>query len=51
MLLKRQIEEERFRKYNVEHGITPKGIVKEVTDIMEGAQSGAGIKKEVRNGN
>tara|TARA_B100000676_G_scaffold28743_1_gene26713 strand:+ start:6077 stop:8107 length:2031 start_codon:yes stop_codon:yes gene_type:complete len=48
--MRRAIEETDRRravqeKYNVEHGITPKGIVKEVTDIMEGAQSGSGIKK------
>ena len=33
--MKRRIEEEVQEKYNLEHGITPKGIVKEVTDIME----------------
>ncbi len=48
--MRRAIEETDRRravqeKYNVEHGITPKGIVKEVTDILEGAQSGSGIKK------
>ena len=47
--MRRAIEETDRRrmvqeKYNLEHGITPKGIVKEVTDIMEGAQSGSGIK-------
>ena len=48
--MRRAIEETDRRraiqeKYNLEHGITPKGIVKEVTDIMEGAQSGSGSKK------
>jgi len=28
------------RNYNAEHGITPQGIIKAVTDIMEGAYSG-----------
>ncbi len=47
--MRRAIEETDRRrmvqeKYNLEHAITPKGIVKEVTDIMEGAQSSAGIK-------
>ena len=27
-------------EYNVEHGITPRGIIKTVTDIMEGARPG-----------
>jgi excinuclease ABC subunit B len=28
-------------EYNIEHGITPRGIHKSVTDIMEGARSAA----------
>ena len=48
--MRRAIEETDRRravqeKYNLEYGITPKGIVKEVTDIMEGSQSGSGIKR------
>ena len=48
--MKRAIEETDRRravqeKYNFDHGITPKGIVKEVTDIMEGAQSGSSVKR------
>ena len=35
----RQIE------YNREHGITPRGIIKGVTDIMEGARSNAAEKE------
>ena len=33
------------QKYNLDNGITPKGIVKGVTDIMEGAQTGSSRKK------
>ena len=46
--MRRAIEETDRRraiqeKYNLEHGITP-GLWK-VTDIMEGAQSGSGLKE------
>src|SRR5882757_10080038 len=37
---KKQIE------FNLEHGITPRGIVKAVTDIMEGARSETGNKRD-----
>src|ERR1035441_4168385 len=29
-------------EFNVEHGITPRSIIKPVTDIMEGARTGSG---------
>src|SRR5471032_2744758 len=31
-------------EFNIEHGITPRSIIKPVTDIMEGARSGTGGK-------
>jgi excinuclease ABC subunit B len=41
---------DRQRKYNNRHGITPKGISKAVTDIMEGAYSTAGKTKSRQSG-
>ncbi len=37
-------------EYNQQHGITPRGIIKSVTDIMEGARGGSDSKRDKRDG-
>jgi excinuclease ABC subunit B len=51
--MKRAIEETARRRtkqqsFNEEHGITPKGLDKKVTDIMEGAVPGSRGKQKAR---